>query len=74
MNRYRVDRAPEGPTPCGMVNLLFVGDNLRDAMQVYRHIEGGKNGWNQPDPAYGVLFSEWNGILRSYVPRRWKNK
>ncbi len=73
MNNYRVDRAEESPEPpVGMNSILYVGDNYVAAMHVYRYAEGGKDGWNQPNRAYGVMLSKWDG--EKYAVKMWKNK
>ena len=50
MNTYRVDRAMEGLSPpCGMNSILYIGDSRKCAEQVFNHMDGGKDSWNQPN-------------------------
>jgi hypothetical protein len=73
MNNYRVDRAEELPErPVGMNSILYCGDNYSEALHVYRHAEGGKDAWNQPNRNYGVMLSKWDG--EKYAVKMWKNK
>lgn len=67
MNKYRVDRSNTLSTPCGMNSLLYIGDNWDDARQVYNYVDTGKDAWNQPNDAYGVILSVWSDNLRDYI-------
>ena len=66
MNKYRVDRADRGVTPCGMNSILYIGDNSRQALLVFRNATTGKDAWNQPNPEYGVILSEWSDKHNEY--------
>jgi len=74
MNTYRVDRAPEGPTPCGMVSILYLGDDIEEALTVYNYVSGGRSPWGSERPDYGVMLSAWNPNLGNYIPKRFKTK
>lgn len=65
---FRVDRSdhPEY-VPCGMNALLYLGGSYREAVRALDRAELGRDAWNQPDPAYGVNLSQWDG--RQYVVR-----
>ncbi len=53
--------------PCGMNSILYIGDNWAEAREVYDAMAPGKDAWNNPNPAYGVLLSVWSDNLRDYV-------
>jgi len=72
MNKYRVDRADSLRTPCGMNSILYIGDSSDDAVQVYNHVDPGKDCWNQPNRAYGVILSVWSDGARDYIVKRSK--
>lgn len=61
MNTYRVDRVNQPAVPCGMNSLLYIGDSSRSAHATFDEADIGLDAWNQPNPAYGVIFSVWNG-------------
>ena len=72
MNTYRVDRADSLHTPCGMNSILYIGDSPDDAAQVYTYADPGKDAWNQPNRAYGVIMSVWSASARAYIIKRSK--
>lgn len=61
MNTYRVDRTSSRCVPCGMNSLLYLGDDPRAARRVFSEAQAGLDMWNQPNAAYGVILSVWNG-------------
>lgn len=61
MSTYRVDRVNSRRVPCGMNSLRYLGDNAKEAHKVFDQLEPGLDSWNQPNLAYGVIFSVWNG-------------
>jgi len=73
MNTYRVDRADSLYTPCGMCSIVVITDSRREALQVFNRTEPGKDKWNQPNPAYGVLLSEWSALANNYLPVKFKH-
>lgn len=72
MNNYRVDRAMSLTVPCGMKSILYIGDSLNDALKVYTYADPGKDAWNQPNAAYGVILSVWNASANDYRVKRSK--
>ena len=72
MNTYRVDRANSLQTPCGMNSLLYIGDSLDEAVKVYSYMDPGKDWWNVPNSAYGVILSVWNADANEYRVKRSK--
>lgn len=67
MNKYRVDRANSLCVPCGMNSICYIGDSWDEARKVYTYLDTGKDAWNQPNPAYGVVLSVWNEVKNDYV-------
>jgi hypothetical protein len=67
MNKYRVDRADSLRTPAGMNSILYIGESFEEARKVYTYHEPGKDAWNQPNRAYGVLLSVWSANLNDYI-------
>ena len=67
MNKYRVDRVNSLRVPCGMNSIRYVGDSWGDARKVYDYLDTGKDAWNRPNPAYGVVLSVWNEVKNDYV-------
>ncbi len=72
MNTYRVDRAMSLVTPCGMNSILYIGDSAYEAAKVYNYADPGKDAWNQPNAAYGVILSVWNPDANDYRIKRSK--
>jgi len=72
MNDYRVDRADRLTVPCGMNSILYIGDDVAYAREVFSQAQPGLDVWNQPNPDYGVLMSKWNETLQDYVILRRK--
>ena len=60
-NEYRVDVASCKATPCGMNSIKYIGSSFSKAEKAFRDAETGKDAWNQPNAAYGVILSVWNG-------------
>lgn len=74
MNEFRVDRAREGVSPpCGMNSIVYVGESLNEALQVYKATSGGKDAWNNLNSEYGVMLSIWNPDRNEFVAKRWKS-
>ena len=61
MNKYRVDRANNLSVPCGMTSVRYIGDNYRNANNVYNALCSGIDAWDKPNETYGVVLSIWNG-------------
>jgi hypothetical protein len=72
MNTYRVDRADSLQSPCGMNSLLYIGDNIDEAVKVYTYHDPGKDSWNVPNSAYGIILSVWNAGANEYRVKRSK--
>lgn len=72
MNTYRVDRAMSLRVPCGMNSVCYIGDDPKAAAKVFEYLEPGKDAWNQPNPAYGLILSVWSDNLRDYIVKRSK--
>ena len=53
-----------------MNSIRYLGDNAKEAHKVFDQLEPGLDYWNQPNLAYGVIFSVWNG--EGYVIKRVK--
>jgi len=70
MNTYRVDRVNSRRVPCGMNSIRCLGHNAKVAHKFFDQLEPGLDSWNQPNLAYGVIFSVWNG--EDYVIKREK--
>jgi hypothetical protein len=73
MSKYRVDRALDSNTPCGMNSVLYLGNSEYHARKVFLASAPGKDPWNQDNPEYGVLLSMWNSVARDYVPVKFKS-
>ena len=72
-NMYRVDRSTsDSIVPCGMTNMLYVGDNPRIAKAIFDNAHVGLDGWDQPNMLYGVIFAVWNEAKKDYVVKRSK--
>ena len=75
MPNFRVDRNDsKTSTPCGMNSILYLGDNRRDAQQVFDCAQPGFNHWNEPDKRYGVTLARWKGqtLTGDYVVEQHK--
>ena len=74
MSHYRVDRVDSRTVPCGMNSILYLGDSYQQALRVFERAEPGKDVWNQPNPAYGVVLSSWQGqrLTGDYVIQKEK--
>lgn len=67
--KYRVDRSMSpSDVPVGMNSIKYYGTSLKEAQKVYNATEPGKDDWNQPNPAYGVILSFYDGS-RDFVTR-----
>lgn len=63
--KYRVDRnTSHVRTPVGMNSLLYLGDDLREALRAFDRASTGIDPWNKPNPIYGVTLSAWIGSPR----------
>lgn len=49
-----------------MNSILYIGDDAKQALKVFRTAETGKDAWNQPNPEYGVILSEWSTRHNEY--------
>lgn len=68
MNKYRVDRNDsQVSTPLGMTSIVVITDSRKQAESVYANTKPGFNGWNQPDPRYGVTLAMWDNSKNDYV-------
>lgn len=67
MNTYRVDRADSLRVPCGMNSIRYIGDSWAQARAVFAQLDPGRDAWNQPNTAYGLLLSEWSDRAQDYV-------
>lgn len=65
MTTYRVDRVMDRRVPCGMNSIVYVGRSEREARRAFAKTQPGRDAWNQPNGAYGVILSVWNG--KDYV-------
>lgn len=75
MNHYRVDLATKSLSPpCGMNSIRYIGNDYSTAVFVYLCTAVGKNAWDEPDPAYGVMLSIWDSTRRDYVAKFWKGE
>ena len=60
-NKYRVDVATGRVTPCGMNSIKYVGNDWKEARNVFASTLCGKDAGDQPNTLYGVILSVWNG-------------
>jgi hypothetical protein len=67
MNTYRIDRATDKRTPCGMNSIVYIGDNIREARKSFFNTVAGFDTWNKQNADYGILFSKWNIAKCDYV-------
>lgn len=61
--KYRVDRSlSPSSVPLGMNSIRYFGTNFKEAKRVYDALKPGKNSWDQPNDAYGVILSIYNTV------------
>jgi hypothetical protein len=67
-NTFRVDRNDDQKrVPCGMNSIVYSGDSYRQAKSAFLSTVPGYDAWNNFNPRYGVLFSQWDNDKRDYV-------
>jgi len=61
--KYRVDRSMSpSDVPLGMNSILCIDSSFKTAKRVYGATEPGKDTWNQPNAAYGVILSCYDTV------------
>lgn len=59
--KYRIDRVLSRQVPAGMNSIRGLYASFSAAKTRFNEVAPGLDTWDQPNPAYGVILSVWDG-------------
>lgn len=64
--KYRVDKSDSMVVPVGMNSIICITNNYQQVLAAFKRATVGLDMWNQPNPRYGVLLSQWDESKGDY--------